>query len=60
VLNAANEVAVEAFLDERIGFTDIAATIAAALDRHTATDVSTPETVLDLDRAVRDKIRQSI
>jgi 1-deoxy-D-xylulose-5-phosphate reductoisomerase len=60
VLNAANEVAVEAFLDGRIGFTDIAATIGAALDQHTATDVSTPETVLDLDRAVRDKIRHRL
>jgi 1-deoxy-D-xylulose-5-phosphate reductoisomerase len=31
VLNAANEVAVEAFLTERIGFTDIAETVAVAL-----------------------------
>lgn len=31
VLNAANEVAVEAFLSERIGFTDIADTVAVAL-----------------------------
>ena len=32
VLNAANEVAVEAFLDRRIGFLDIAATVAKCLD----------------------------
>jgi 1-deoxy-D-xylulose-5-phosphate reductoisomerase len=31
--NAANEVAVAAFLDGRIGFTEIAATVADALDR---------------------------
>jgi len=37
VLNAANEVAVGAFLDRRIGFTDIADLIARALD-----EVSTP------------------
>ena len=35
VLNAANEVAVAAFLDERIGFLDIAACVAEALERAT-------------------------
>jgi 1-deoxy-D-xylulose-5-phosphate reductoisomerase len=34
VFNAANEVAVQAFLDRRIGFLDIAATVAETLDRH--------------------------
>nr|WP_300529708.1 1-deoxy-D-xylulose-5-phosphate reductoisomerase [Maricaulis sp.] len=33
VLNAANEIAVAAFLDDRIGFLDIAASVAEALDR---------------------------
>ncbi len=33
ILNAANEVAVEAFLQGRIGFPDIAATVAQCLDR---------------------------
>jgi 1-deoxy-D-xylulose-5-phosphate reductoisomerase len=33
VFNAANEVAVQAFLDRRIGFLDIAATVAETLDR---------------------------
>jgi 1-deoxy-D-xylulose-5-phosphate reductoisomerase len=33
VMNAANEVAVAAFLDRRIGFLDIAATVAETLDR---------------------------
>ncbi len=32
VLNAANEIAVEAFLNKRIGFLDIAATVASCLD----------------------------
>jgi 1-deoxy-D-xylulose-5-phosphate reductoisomerase len=36
VLNAANEVAVAAFLDERISFERIAATNAAVLDAHAA------------------------
>jgi 1-deoxy-D-xylulose-5-phosphate reductoisomerase len=35
VFNAANEVAVQAFLDRRIGFLDIAATVAETLDRQT-------------------------
>jgi 1-deoxy-D-xylulose-5-phosphate reductoisomerase len=33
VLNAANEIAVQAFLDRRIGFLDIPRVVAAALDR---------------------------
>jgi 1-deoxy-D-xylulose-5-phosphate reductoisomerase len=32
-MNAANEVAVAAFLDRRIGFLDIAATVAETLER---------------------------
>ena len=34
ILNAANEVAVEAFLQRRIGFLDIAGTVARVLDEH--------------------------
>ena len=33
VLNAANEVAVAAFLDRKIGFLDIAATVSETLER---------------------------
>ncbi|OIQ51304.1 1-deoxy-D-xylulose 5-phosphate reductoisomerase [Pseudodesulfovibrio hydrargyri] len=53
VLNAVNEIAVEAFLGERIGFTDIPTMIEAGLDRHAPVDVSTPEAVLALDHEVR-------
>jgi 1-deoxy-D-xylulose-5-phosphate reductoisomerase len=60
VLNAANEVAVAAFLDGRLEFTGIPATIGAALDRHASTDVSTPEAVLELDRTVREEIRRRL
>ena len=42
VLNAANEVAVEAFLDRRIGFLDIAATVATCLDRAEADGLLQP------------------
>jgi 1-deoxy-D-xylulose-5-phosphate reductoisomerase len=38
VLNAANEVAVAAFLEGAIGFTDIPRVVAATLDAHTAHD----------------------
>jgi 1-deoxy-D-xylulose-5-phosphate reductoisomerase len=38
VLNAANEVAVQAFLNGRIGFLDIASTVSDALDRATRED----------------------
>ena len=53
VLNAVNEVAVAAFLEEKIGFPDIPAVIEAALERHTARDVSTAEAVLELDAMAR-------
>jgi 1-deoxy-D-xylulose-5-phosphate reductoisomerase len=48
VLNAANEVAVEAFLQERVGFTAIADVIAATLAAH----ASVPATTLAAVRAV--------
>jgi 1-deoxy-D-xylulose-5-phosphate reductoisomerase len=42
VLNAANEVAVEAFLDGRLGFMGIPRVIGGVLDRHVAAPVTTP------------------
>jgi len=60
VLNAANEIAVEAFLDKRIGYLDIPAIIEAALDRHVPVDVSSPEAILELDRAVRAEVRAAL
>ena len=41
VLNAANEVAVEAFLQGRLGFTAIADVIAAAMAAHTVAPATT-------------------
>lgn len=60
VLNAVNEIAVAAFLDGKIHFLDIPTMIEGALDRHTPVDVSTPEAVLELDRAVRDEARAGL
>ncbi|MDE2701107.1 MAG: 1-deoxy-D-xylulose-5-phosphate reductoisomerase [Gemmatimonadota bacterium] len=54
VLNAANEVAVYAFLDGRIGFLDIPRVIAKALDEHEAGE-DTLEAVFDADRWGRDR-----
>ncbi|NDV17884.1 1-deoxy-D-xylulose-5-phosphate reductoisomerase [Pseudodesulfovibrio sp. JC047] len=53
VLNAANEVAVAAFLDETIRFLDIPAIIESALERHSTVDVTTSDAVLSLDQQVR-------
>jgi 1-deoxy-D-xylulose-5-phosphate reductoisomerase len=52
-LNAANEVAVEAFLDRRIGFADITAIVSSVLDRHPAREAETLEAVLSIDRETR-------
>jgi 1-deoxy-D-xylulose-5-phosphate reductoisomerase len=45
VLNAANEVAVEAFLARRIGFLDIVAVVENALERAVSEDLREPATV---------------
>ena len=49
VLNAANEIAVQAFLDRRIGFLDIAATIRRAMDAHVPSEILTLEDALQAD-----------
>jgi 1-deoxy-D-xylulose-5-phosphate reductoisomerase len=49
VLNAANEVAVNAFLDERIGFNDIPAIIRKTVDGHTPQKIAALEDVLAAD-----------
>jgi 1-deoxy-D-xylulose-5-phosphate reductoisomerase len=53
VLNAANEVAVQAFLDRRIAFSDIAAVVGGVLDRHRVGEAETLEAVLAIDRETR-------
>ncbi|MCL2403717.1 MAG: 1-deoxy-D-xylulose-5-phosphate reductoisomerase [Coriobacteriia bacterium] len=60
ILNAANEVAVAAFLEDRIGFLDIEALVEAALS-HFANEIAplaSIEQVEDLDTRVRDYVAQ--
>jgi 1-deoxy-D-xylulose-5-phosphate reductoisomerase len=53
ILNAANEAAVEAFLQRRIGFLDIAAVVEAVLDRLGPRRADTIEAVVGLDDEAR-------
>jgi 1-deoxy-D-xylulose-5-phosphate reductoisomerase len=60
VLNAANEEAVAAFLDERIGFLDICAVVEDALEAHEAAGGElTLEAVLDAERWARARARET-
>ncbi len=52
-LNAANEVAVQAFLDRKIPFTKIPALIEEALDHHSSTHSPSLSQIVDIDREVR-------
>jgi 1-deoxy-D-xylulose-5-phosphate reductoisomerase len=54
-LNAANEIAVAAYLSERIGFLDIANIIRTTMDAHQPVEVSSLETALEADRWAREK-----
>ena len=58
ILNAANEIAVAAFLDRRIGFADIAATVARALETIDAGAPWSIAEVIDIDSQVREKTRE--
>jgi 1-deoxy-D-xylulose-5-phosphate reductoisomerase len=58
VLNAANEIAVAAFLDRRIGFADIAVTVARALETIDAPAPRSITDVIDIDLEVREKARE--
>ncbi|NJN64239.1 MAG: 1-deoxy-D-xylulose-5-phosphate reductoisomerase [Acidobacteria bacterium] len=59
-LNAANEVAVDAFLERRIGFLDIARTIEAVLGAEPVGRADDLDSVLDADRRAREIARRVI
>jgi 1-deoxy-D-xylulose-5-phosphate reductoisomerase len=54
-LNAANEVAVQAFLDRKLGFLGIAETIRRTMDAHKPVEISTLEDALRADAWARTK-----
>jgi 1-deoxy-D-xylulose-5-phosphate reductoisomerase len=60
VLNAANEVAVRAFLDEEISFKDIAEIIRTVMQSHSGRSVKELEDVLQADRWAREEARKKI
>ena len=60
VLNAANEIAVAAFLDKKIGFTDIAATVEKTMQTHDPYNPVELEDYLQADRWARDTAKKLI
>lgn len=60
ILNAANEIAVESFLNRMIKFTDIAKLTSKALEHSTTEPAENLEVVLDADRCAREYTRQLI
>jgi len=59
-LNAANEVAVDAFLSGRIGFLGITDVLHAALDRHVRARVRDLDDIFDIDRRTRERTTRII
>ncbi|MDQ3978616.1 MAG: 1-deoxy-D-xylulose-5-phosphate reductoisomerase, partial [Actinomycetota bacterium] len=59
-LNAANEVAVQAFLDRAIPWTGIADVIAETLDDHDGTELTGPDVVMEADRLARSRARRAV
>ncbi len=60
VLNAANEVAVQAFLDGKITFPQIVATVGRVLDAHDPVATPDLEHALDWDRWGRQRARREL
>ena len=60
ILNAANEIAVNAFLNRSISFTQISTSIEWALDNIYAINIANIEEVIALDNEVRVKVQETI
>jgi len=58
VLNAANEVAVAAFLNRQIGFLDIASVVERTLERAVVPQIDTLEAVWAIDHEARERARE--
>lgn len=59
-MNAANEEAVQAFIEERISFSDIPQVIESVMDGHRTSDVVNLDDVIDADRSARAAAQSSI
>ncbi len=59
-LNAANELAVEAYLEKQINFAQIHEVVADALASHEYTDVRTLDDIFAVDREARERTRQQL
>jgi len=57
VLNASNEIAVEAFLEKKIGFMDISAIIRKTMDKHSVKKSSTLEDILKADQWAKEQAK---
>ena len=60
VLNAANEIAVDAFLNEQVLFTDIPVIIEGCMGKFSAGKADSLETILETDRLARDYSKEII
>jgi 1-deoxy-D-xylulose-5-phosphate reductoisomerase len=60
VLSAANEVAVKYFLEEKIGYSDIARVIRTTMDAHTPSTIKTVEDALKADLWARQEAEKVI
>lgn len=60
VLNAANEILVQAFLDKKIKFTDIPKIIEEMLNMHEGVTLNTVEEILKLDKDIKEKTKKKI
>lgn len=60
VLNAANEVLVDAFINKKITYTEIPKKIKIMLDQHVLTQLNTVDEILALDKVVKENTRKMI
>jgi 1-deoxy-D-xylulose-5-phosphate reductoisomerase len=59
-LNAANEVAVGAFLEKQVLFADIPGIVAGVLDAHRARPADSPDAIIEIDKDARRQARRLI
>jgi 1-deoxy-D-xylulose-5-phosphate reductoisomerase len=58
VMNAANEVAVELFLKEKIQFTDIARIVEESMSAHRNIQSPSIEDIIEVDTATRNRVQE--